>query len=206
MALQTGQVGCNKSGSTGEPRAGYKLLVGSADWPPSLDPVFLEADTPQNLIGRACYGLSLLLALAGLILVGLISIGKAFSGGFLLIAGRICAAMSIVFFCQFANPVLPFWTLKWLSFLPLALTIVLLILAKLATRRSLQWSDRIYRGLQMGYVPLVVADLVYLVSIAGMLPGLLMLFFSIPVMTLGYLSARRMVAEMQERIVASGTG
>lgn len=191
MVLQTGQVGCNRAGTAGASRPGYELLVGSADWPPSLDPLFHDVSASQNFLGRALYALSLLLALVGLILVSLITIGKLPPSALLLILGRVCAAISIVFISQFSNPVLFLWK-GWPSFLPLALTIALLILARLTGRQSPQWGGRIHRGLRMGYVPLLLADLVYVAAIARSLPGLVILFCSIPFMTLGYLSAYRM--------------
>lgn len=215
LVLQTAQVGCNdnilgeesrtstQSGTTspataapveqkdptGEGRPGYKLLIGAADWPPSLIPVVFAINSPENLYGRIIYAFSLFLALLGFGLAGLITLRRVPASAFVLVLSRLCAALSSAFVCEFANPTLLFWR-PWVWLCPLLLTVVLFIVAKLARRKSPQGADAIYRALRMGYVSLIAADLVYLGSVLRTLPGLVVLFLAVHLMTVGYFSAR----------------
>jgi hypothetical protein len=170
--------------ATGDSRPGYQILSGKADWPPSLSALFLEINSGENFYGRIIYGASLFLAAIGLGWSVFISKGHARRST--LVLSYACAVISVALLCEFSNP----WFCEpFLWFWPPALTSVLYLFARLTQRKSPLRADRIYRSLRMGYVTLLLADVVFLGSVITNLPGLVVLFISVHLMTLGYFSA-----------------
>lgn len=204
LVLPTAQVGCQRHEHEGELRPGYQLLRGNADWPPSILPILRYVGSPtENLYGRTIYACVLLLALVGIAVGGFMAFARRRAHTLIRVLCSFCALISIAFACEFANPALLYTMWKsWIWLCPLAITVVLLIVA----RRSPQRADKIYRSLRMGYVPLVVADIFYLGSVARSLPGLVILFFSVHLMTLGYFSARSLGDESRPKSMTRTAG
>jgi len=209
LALQTAQMGCEhhpkaetttqmKPGAAsgtgiqqegdvaGQGRPGYQILTGDADWPPSLaTPMGYAINDRENSYGRILYALSLCLAVFGLGLAAWITRRRAHK--IVMYLSRVCAALSVAFLCEFANQSLLLLGVLWPC--TLVLTAALYIIARFSLRKAPHRADRIYRSLRMGYVPLLLADVTFLSSGAKTLPGLLVLFLSVHLMTLGYFSA-----------------
>jgi hypothetical protein len=204
LALQTAQLSCErvqederlgraaqakaqdqpKKDVAGDSRPGYQLLKGNAEWPPSLlaDLEYVTNDS-ENSYGRILYTLALFLALLGLVRAAFI--GRKWTRMLTLPLSYVCAALSVAFLCEFANPW--FWA-SWMWAIPPAFTLILYLFARFSQRKRPLQADRVYRSLRMAYVPLLFADAMFLGSVVVRLPGLVVLFFSVHAMTLGYFS------------------
>jgi hypothetical protein len=173
-----------KKDVAGDTRSGYQLLKGNADWPPSLfSGLEYAANNNENYYGRILYKLSLLLALAGLLRAAFIR--QKWTRILALPLSYVCAALSVALLCEFANPW--FWG-SWTWTIVPSLTLVFYVFARLSQRSKPRRADRIYRSLRMAYVPLLFADSMFLASVLLRVPGLVVLFFAVHAMTLGYFS------------------
>jgi hypothetical protein len=173
-----------KKDVAGDSRSGYQLLKGNAEWPPSLlSALEYATNDSENSYGRILYKLSLFLALLGLVCAALIR--QKWIRVLTLPLSYICAALSLAFLCDFANPW--FWAPRMWA-IPPALTLIFYLFARLSQRKRPLRADRIYRALRMAYVPLLFADSMFLGSVVLRLPGLVILFFSVHAMSLGYFS------------------
>jgi hypothetical protein len=79
------------------------------------------------------------------------------------------------------------------------------ITARIVRRKWPSFSDLLDRSLRMGSVPLLIADVAFLISVGRILPGLVLLFFCVHLLTLGYFSARAEIAGHMSNLVVDGS-
>jgi hypothetical protein len=207
LVLNTGEVGCkshvevrrlDRAQAAGQPspssasvplgdkgryRPGYELLTGDAAWPLSLDPLFRWKLSWEDTFGRAIYALILLLALFSLVLSiapGIVRDRYARRGARFF--ARLCVVICIILVGEFADQTFLFsgsWT-----FPVAAATLAWLIFGRRASQ-SARW-DGICNFLVVMFVPLLFADFIFMGSKALHLPGLVILYFAVILMTLGH--------------------
>jgi len=173
--------------AAGKYRPGYELLTGSADWPLSLEPFFRDRNYPEDQFGKLIYLLLLLLGVFSLVTAVLPWHGGRLARATRRVAGRLSAAISICLVGEFANQyflLTPLWVAPvaaaWLAWL---------VLGRSASRAA--WWARVRNFLVVVFVPIVLANVVYLGSVVRVLPGLVALYCGVHALTLGYAAERR---------------
>jgi hypothetical protein len=215
LVLQTAQLGCEDDRETvhhtsapasgnsakldGQPRPGYQIFTGAADWPPSvITAVDYAIIATEDRYGLGLYGFALLLAIFGIGVAPFLRRTRKL----LVCLSYASAFLSVAFVCEFANQPLILWI-----FWPATVLIIVAtwITARIVRRKWPSFSDLLDRSLRMGSVPLLIADVAFLISVGRILPGLVLLFFCVHLLTLGYFSARAEIAGHMSNLVVDGS-
>jgi hypothetical protein len=168
------------------PRHGYQILIGQAEWPPSVETgilaIFSFDEDKESVMGRGVYFAILTLALVGFIL-GLSSWLQRRLPLFLLrLLKTLALLISLLMICEFSGPTLLIFGF-WL--LPLTATLVALLLL-LGLRSRPETRAKLRRGLVISLIPLVFANLVYLGTVFRALYGLSVLYLAAHALTVGF--------------------